>query len=50
MLLRHYENLYGDVELLVRYCGQRQVTLLEGFRNVCETIEDLRNQVRELEK
>lgn len=49
MLLRHYENLYGDVGLLVAYCGQRSVTLRDGFADVCDAINTLQSQIKEME-
>ena len=47
MLLRHYQNLYGDVELLVKYCGMRQVSLRDGFKDVVDAIKQLEAQLAE---
>lgn len=50
MLLRHYQNLYGDVELLVQYCSQRGSNLRDGFADVCDAISILEAQIREMDK
>jgi hypothetical protein len=40
-LLYHYRNLQVDTPLLVQLCGQRNVSLAEGFDWVCDRIQEL---------
>jgi len=48
-LIWHYENLHDSTELLVAACSQRNVTVIEGFREVCERLVNLRAQLAKME-
>jgi hypothetical protein len=47
-LLWHYGNLHDNTDLLVEFCGQRKLSLVDGFRSVCEEIAILQKQLAEM--
>ena len=47
-LIRHYEALYEDTILLIKYCGMRGVALDDGFRDVCDARKALARQLEGL--
>lgn len=47
-LLRHYETLKSDVQLMIEYCGLMKRSVLDGYRDVCKEIEILQKQAASL--
>lgn len=49
-LIYHYENLKGDTDLLIQACCLQRVSVIQGFREVCERLMNLNAQLKKMQE